>query len=89
MVDITDRKRAEEAFRQSTARLANAQRIANLGSFDADVRTGKREWSEEQYRIFGRHPDEFEPSLDSVTKSVHPDDRKKFTERLGQALENS
>ncbi len=49
--DITERKRAEEAIRRSELQLAEAQRIAHIGSFEIDAGTGALQWSDEVYRI--------------------------------------
>ncbi|MBU0514976.1 MAG: PAS domain-containing protein, partial [Proteobacteria bacterium] len=55
--------------------LANAQRMAHLGGWEWDVGTGEVEWSEEVYRIFGLDPTNFQPTIDSVVRRFHPDDR--------------
>ena len=51
--DITDRKKAEAALRQSESNLMEAQQIAKLGNFEVDLLTGKIKWSKELCRIFG------------------------------------
>lgn len=56
--DITQRKRDEEALRQAASDLRSAQRVAHVGSWRWDVRTGEIQWSEELYRIFGLSPDQ-------------------------------
>src|ERR1700737_3099261 len=48
----TERKRAEEALRQSETYLAEAQRLSRTGSFGWDVSSGEIYWSEETYKIF-------------------------------------
>ena len=55
VLDLTERKRAEEALRRSEAYLAEAQRLSHTGTsvFDA---TRTVYWSEESYRIFGLDP---------------------------------
>ncbi len=72
--DIEDRKRAEEMLRQSESRLAEAQRIAQVGSWDLDLRTGAVTWSDELYRIFGLQRGEVRVR-DDVTRHVLPEDR--------------
>ncbi|HBA61679.1 MAG TPA: hypothetical protein DCZ92_12875, partial [Elusimicrobia bacterium] len=54
--DITDKKRADEALLKSTRSLSDAQKLAHLGYWDWDVRTGAVKWSEEVYKIFGLDP---------------------------------
>jgi len=66
VTDITDRKQAELALRQSEARLAEAQRIASLGNWQWDVEQDRLWWSDEVYRIFGHAPGAFEPSIAAV-----------------------
>jgi PAS domain S-box-containing protein len=71
--DIEDRKRAEDALRQSEAYLAEAQRLSHMGSFGWNVSSGEIVWSEESYRIF-----EYDPAsgatIEMVLDRVHPDD---------------
>jgi PAS domain S-box-containing protein len=54
--DITERREAQRARDASQRRMAEAQRIAHLGSFELDLLTGEMAWSEEQYRILGLDP---------------------------------
>src|SRR5947199_5458788 len=75
--DITRRKQAEDALKFSESRLAEAQRVAHVGSWEWDTLSKQVFWSEEQYRLFGFAPDEFLASYDRFMASVHPDDRKR------------
>lgn len=53
-VDVTGRKRSEEALRQSERNLAEAQRLTHTGSFIWDVRTKQALYlSDEWYRVYG------------------------------------
>ena len=83
--DITERKRAEEALRRSEANLAEAQRIARLGSWEWDLKTGEVWWSDEAYRIHGFEPHQFSPNLKIVEELLHPDDKYLFRESLDDA----
>ena len=78
--DITRRKQAEERLRQSQIRLAEAQRIARLGHWEWDLRSGQVIWSEEVYRIFGLTPEKFTPSLESILSYVHPEDKERVNQ---------
>jgi diguanylate cyclase (GGDEF)-like protein/PAS domain S-box-containing protein len=85
--DITDRKEAEEALRKSEARLAEAQRIAHVGSWEWDVAPDTVTWSDELYRIFGRTPQEFENTYESFLRYVHPEDREFIRRTIQEAYE--
>lgn len=74
-MDITERRRAEAALRESEQRLARAQEIAHLGSWELDLVKNELIWSDEVYRIFGLQPQEFGATYDAFLGRVHPDDR--------------
>lgn len=80
LVELAERKRVEEALRESGASLATAQRIAHLGNWETDLVRGSMWWSDEVYRIFGFAPRQFAPSYEAIAQAVHPDDR----ERVGR-----
>jgi len=72
--DITDRKRAEEALRQSQAAyLAEAQKLSRTGSFGWDAASGEVFWSAQTFSIL-EYEGAVAPSLDLMIKRVHPDD---------------
>ncbi|MDQ6912160.1 MAG: ATP-binding protein [Verrucomicrobiota bacterium] len=68
-----ERKRADAKLKQSQARLAEAQEVARVGSWEWDVATRKLSWSDEEFRLFGYAPGAFEPSYDQYLLCVHPD----------------
>lgn len=74
--DITDRKEAEEKLQRSEFILAEAQRIAKIGSWEVDFINGKLIWSEEMYNIYNCDPLTFTPAADSFLQLLHPDDRE-------------
>jgi PAS domain S-box-containing protein len=74
--NITERKRAEEALRDSEAALKQAQRVARVGSWTWHIKENNLEWSDEMYRIFGYEKETFSGRLDEVmAQAIHPDDR--------------
>lgn len=73
--DITERKRTEEALRESEHLLSKAQKIARLGSWSLDLAANRLTWSDENYRVFGLQPQEFGASYEAFLDIVHPEDR--------------
>ena len=69
------RKSAEEALLRSEALLNKSQSIAQIGSWELDLTKNRLFWSDEVYRIFGLHPQEFEATYEAFIDTVHPDDR--------------
>ena len=86
--DITERKRVEAALRKSEASLAEAQRLANMGSWDYAVAAGTSEWSENMYRIFDVHPADQRPLVLSylIEHLVVPEDREGLRQVIEAAL---
>lgn len=67
MQDLTEVVRVERAYKE-------AQRIAHLGNWSMDLKTGSIEWSEEKYRIYGYEPGGVSVDLDFCMKSILPED---------------
>lgn len=72
---VAGRQRAEAEARRIEGMLHKAERLAHLGSWEFDHRTGELVWSEETYRIFGRDPRDGAPAYDEFLSLVHPEDR--------------
>lgn len=84
--DITERKNAEQALRESQSQLQTAQEIARLGYFRSDLRSGALEWSDRLVRMLGYEPGEIIPSMEIFTASIHPDYRDRVLGTLAQAF---
>jgi PAS domain S-box-containing protein len=92
VLDLTERKRAEQALMRSEAYLAQALKLTRTGSWVWDPRTEKVLFcSEEMFRIFGLDPRESLPSRDNFRQQIHPEDRdwvkKKFEESLRERVD--
>ena len=77
---------SEDKLRESDARLREAQRMAHLGYWQWNVKTGKVDWSEEVYRIFRLDPETFVPKIDSILAlSPWPEDHERDRKLLSEA----
>jgi PAS domain S-box-containing protein len=90
-IDIEDRKRAEEALRSSEreqrqiaeqlererARLVEAQEMAKIGSWEAELQSLNVIWSDQTHRIFETDPSRFHPTRPKFREFIHPEDRVK------------
>jgi PAS domain S-box-containing protein len=91
--DITERKLAEEALRNSEERLRLAQWAAHIGTFDLNIRTGVDIWQPETEALYGLPPGGFGGTLTAFEDLIHPHDRERVIElsremmRTGQPAE--
>jgi PAS domain S-box-containing protein len=76
--DVTERKRAEDELATSQARLAEAQRIGQIGDWKRDGPDQPLTWSDETYRLFGLDSASGSPTYERLLATVHPDDRAEF-----------
>jgi diguanylate cyclase (GGDEF)-like protein/PAS domain S-box-containing protein len=86
-VNVTEEKLAEQKLLESQNLLLDAQKLAHLGHWYWNVKTGEVEWSEEVYKIFRLDPDEFTPQIDSIMKlSPWPEDNQRDQEIIQRAI---
>ncbi len=84
--DVTPRKQAEIALRNSEERLQLAQKAAKAGSWDWDMLAQEIVWGEEYYLVFGLLPYSCEPSIENWLSCIHPEDRDRCNEFLKQSI---
>jgi len=84
--DVTERRRQDEALRARDVQLQEAQVLANLGSWEWDVRTNSRRWSDQLAKIFGLRHDQVPPAFDGFYPLVHPEDRERTAKIANEAL---
>ena len=92
--NITDRKLAEEALKESERvkselfeKMNAAQHIAMLGSWEWNLKTNQVSWSDETYRIFGVTPQNFVPSFEANGKFIHPDDVERYSKSFEHSIQ--
>jgi PAS domain S-box-containing protein len=101
-IDIEDRKRAEQALRSSEweqrriaaqlekerARLVEAQEVAKIGSWEAELQNLNVIWSEQTHRIFETDPTRFHPTRQKFSEFIHPEDRAKVDTAFVASVDN-
>ena len=83
--DVTERKRSEEALRQSREDFARAQQVGQIGWWRLDTMKNVLSWSDETYRIFGL-PKRSPLTYETFLEAVHPDDREFVDARWKAAI---
>lgn len=85
--DVTARWQAERDLERARSRLAEAQRIAHLGSFEYDAVSRRTLWSDEEYRIYGLDPAGSSPVYNELlARCIHPDDVDRLHQTFSAAL---
>jgi two-component system CheB/CheR fusion protein len=85
-LDVTTRRRAEDALRRSEERLRLALDATTLGTWELDPVTGRMSWSDRAKALWGLPPDA-EVTYEAFVAGVHPDDRRRADEGVRQALD--
>jgi PAS domain S-box-containing protein len=80
--DITDRKRAEDALRESEEQLQLAMEVSEHGFWDWDMDSNKTYFSPKWYTILGYEPGELPMTFDTWSDLLHPDERDVVLESL-------
>src|SRR6201981_2185562 len=87
VLDLSEQKRAEEALRRSENYLAQAQKLAHIGSWAWESTEKKALYlSEEWYRIYGFDPKDGMPTWEQRLQRVHHEDRARWQSAIDQAI---
>ena len=85
-IDISALKQQEQELRHSDARFRQAERAAQLGSWELDHASGESAWSAEMFRLVGRDP-AAGASEEALLQAVLPEDRPRVAEARAHALQ--
>jgi PAS domain S-box-containing protein len=86
LIDITERKKAEELLQKSQINLKNAQHLAQLGSWEWDMMSNMFTFSDEFYQIFGLNTEKQVINVDLLIDYIHPDDKEFYIGKLAKCL---
>ncbi|MEO0077492.1 MAG: PAS domain S-box protein [candidate division WOR-3 bacterium] len=73
LLDISQRRRAEAALRQSEQRLLEAQVLGRIGHWSFDIATRRMEWSDTTFTLFERDKSLGPPTLEEETSLYSPE----------------
>ncbi|CAM8666136.1 putative diguanylate cyclase [Comamonadaceae bacterium] len=83
--DITERKRQDDALRQSEQRLQRTGQVARVGGWELDLATGALVWSGQTHEIHGVPPD-FVPEVATAINFYAPEARPKIQAAVEKAM---
>jgi CheY-like chemotaxis protein len=69
-----------------TSLMKEAEHLANFGSWQVDLASGKHQWSDEAFRIFGFKPGELDPNYEKFFQHVHPEDKESLKHIINDAI---
>lgn len=88
VTDITERRRIDGEVEQSRARLAEAERVARMGSWEWDLADNRLTCSEGLFALYGIDAEDFDGRYDpSNTEHIHPEDRERVETQMREAVE--
>jgi PAS domain S-box-containing protein len=85
---VVEIRRNEEELRQNEARLNEAQRTAQLGSWELDLVSGKLYWTDEIFNLFEIDKEKFPASYEGFLNAIHPEDRDAVHQAYSNSLAN-
>ena len=83
---VRDLDRDREALIREKGLLADAQRLAQVGNWESDLKTGKVSCSQEMFHITGLARDAFAGTREAFFDLVHTDDRPQLERAIAESL---
>jgi PAS domain S-box-containing protein len=87
MTDVTELVEALLTSKRRTELLELAEQLAEVGHWRVELGDEIVYWSPEVYRIHGRDPDTFVPTVERSIEAYHPDDREQARAYLDRAVQ--
>lgn len=86
MNDITQRRQTSQMLQESLERVKLATEVAQIGIWTYDPLSGRVEWSDGNFRLYGLTPRSFNQTIDAWPDLLNPDDRKRVSQHVEAAL---
>ena len=86
--EILKRKKAENEVQRNEAMLSEAEKVAQVGSWEWQISSNKVIWSDGLYNIYGKDKKTFDLTFESYIECIHPDDREQLQEKVMEAVAN-
>jgi PAS domain S-box-containing protein len=67
--------------------LAEAERVAQFGTWKWEIESGRVSWSDELHRIYGLEPGGFAGTVDAFIERLHPDDRDRVWSQIARSID--
>jgi PAS domain S-box-containing protein len=84
--EIGERKDAERRLQKQGRQLADAQQVAQVGSWEWLIPEDRVTWSDEMYRIHGFRPQEFEVTFERAVEQALPEDLERIQKNVAAAF---
>ncbi len=85
--DVTSFQLLLQKLQHSEALYRQAEMLNNFGNWSWNIETGKVEWTDQLYLIYGLEPQSEEVNLKRFLKLVHPDDREMVQKSIQKQYE--
>jgi PAS domain S-box-containing protein len=85
-VNNEDLENAHHALQASESNLKKAEKIANIGYWDLDLKTNEACWSDNNFRILGYSPNGVKPGIGAWYPRIHPDDFNAVVKNFQDAI---
>ena len=86
LLDVTERKTIEEAYRENERQLRMALQVSGMGVWTWDLATDQMAWTTEPETLFESTAVSFCDTFTTYLQNVHPNDRERLKQAASQAI---
>ena len=86
VMDVTDKHHMVQKLKRSESLYKQAESLNKLGNWTWEIKTGKLEWSDELFRIYGLEPQSEKLSFERFIGFIHPEDREERISKLEEQM---